>query len=69
MWFILLVPFVTQSARVDQINGPWAVVELWDGELVDLHAECMGPDTREGQSLQLSRARIEACSPGNVAQH
>ena len=56
MWFGVLISLVTQAAKVDQVNGTWALVELWDGQLVDIHAEFLGPHVNEGQMLVLARS-------------
>ncbi len=67
MWFVFLLPFVAQSVRVDQVNGSWALVELWDGALVDLPTECLGSEVREGSSIYMGPERMEVCVPGYLA--
>ena len=68
MWFGVLISLVTQAAKVDQVNGTWVLVERWDGQLVDLHAECLGSQVNEGQMLVVSPEQFEACAPGSLGR-
>ena len=69
MWLVFWLPFVTRHATVDQVNGTWAMVELWDGEFIDLQTNCLGPDIREGMPLYLEAEQRSACAPDSaVAQ-
>ena len=67
MWFGVLFSLATQVAKVDQINGRWALVERWDGSLVDVQADCVADDLNEGQMFILSWAQFEDCRPGTLA--
>ena len=67
MCFVFMLSFLTQSARVDQVNGSWTLVERWDGEFIDLRTDCLGPEIHEGLSFYLSRERMEGCAPDSIA--
>jgi len=48
-------------AILDQVDGPGALVELADGDLVELPISCLPADPREGEPLRVRRRADEGC--------